>query len=126
MAHSYRSLIKTSIAILMQSCSFVILASAQDLPIPPAKQNEISSQNDGLREIGRTAETAAGQVGQRQLASDAAFGMAPIDRLDSRIKNRIENRIKGRIDPYYDQKENVTRAYEVASEKIRKVTSPPR
>ena len=74
-------------------------------------------QNQGLRDVGTTAETGVGQVGQRQTAA-AAFGQNPRDRISNRVQNRVQNRLRNRIDRTYDATANATSPFEDASRRI--------
>lgn len=53
--------------------------------------------------VGRTAQSSAGEAGQRQTRYSAAqqTGIKPMARIDSRIQNRVQSRIRNRIDRYY-------------------------
>lgn len=67
---------------------------------------------------GRTAESAVGQVGERQ-TRQATAGIKPTARINSRINNRVQSRIRNRIDRYYDPRANATSPFEVAEEEAR-------
>ena len=67
---------------------------------------------------GEVAESAVGQVGQRQTATSTQTNIEPLDRLDNRITNRIQNRIRNRVDRSYDPTANTTSPFEVAAEKM--------
>lgn len=73
---------------------------------------------------GQLAESAAGQVGQRQIASNSQVHIEPLGRLNNRIANRVQNRIRNRIDRYYDSRANTTSPFEVAAEQSTRVQSP--
>ena len=93
---------------------------AQTLPIDPgASQTEVQSQDEGLRDTARTANTGAGEVGQRQTSSEAAPNIEPIARLSNRIENRVENRLRNRIDRNYDATANATSPYKRAESNAR-------
>lgn len=50
------------------------------------------------RQVGRTADSAVGEVGQRKTRADPATGIQPMARIDNRIQNRVQSRIRNRID----------------------------
>lgn len=79
-------------------------------PIPSAAQERRQ------QEPGKVAESAVGEVGQRQTREEAAPGVEPMSRINSRIPNRVQNRIRNRIDRYYDPKANTTSPFEVAAD----------
>lgn len=60
------------------------------------------TQDEGLEQSARTADTGIGEVGQRQTGSEPAVLQQPLGRITSRINTRIENRIRNRIDRNYD------------------------
>ena len=60
------------------------------------------TQDEGMEQSARTADTGIGEVGQRQTGSETAVLQQPLNRIASRINNRIENRIRNRIDRNYD------------------------
>ena len=64
----------------------------------------------------RVADSAIGQAGQRQRRDQAAPGLEPLGRIDSRIQNRVQSRIRNRIDRSYDPTANTTSPFEVAAE----------
>lgn len=92
-------------------------------PIEPATR-ESQTQNEGLRETGRTAETVAGAVGQRQTSRAGTGTLDVLGRLDTRIANRVQNRIRNRIDRNYDPTANATSPFEVANEQTRATARP--
>lgn len=103
-------------------------ALAQDVPWNPQtgqqpgtdeQAEQADTQNEGLRQTARNADTGIGEVGQRQTATDAATLQEPLDRIASRINNRVENRIRNRIDRNYDPTANATSPYEVADTQTR-------
>jgi len=70
---------------------------------------------------GRIAQSAAGQVGQRQTRDRAAqqAGVKPMARIANRIQNRVQNRIRNRIDRNYDPQANATDPFVVAEDQAR-------
>lgn len=93
-------------------------AMAQELPLEPPLEEErveqAATQNEGLRQTARTADTGIGEVGQRQTTRDGPAMQDPLDRIASRINNRVENRVRNRIDRNYDPTANATSPYAVA------------
>jgi len=73
---------------------------------------------------GSLAETAVGEVGQRQTKNDSPTDIGPMGRLNSRVANRVQNRLRNRIDRYYDPRANTTSPFEVASERSARVRPP--
>lgn len=73
---------------------------------------------------GQLAESAAGQLGQRQTTENSQAHIEPLGRLNNRIANRVQNRIRNRIDRYYDPRANTTSPFEVAAEQSTRVQSP--
>lgn len=73
---------------------------------------------------GRLAETAVGEVGQRQTRSNEQADIGPRGRLNSRLANRVQSRLRNRIDRYYDPRANTTSPFEVASERSTRIQSP--
>jgi len=74
---------------------------------------------------GQTAQSSAGQVGQRQTreATAAALGRAPLDRIDTRLRIRVQSRIRNRIDRGYVAGASGTSAFDAAAAEQ---ASPPR
>lgn len=94
-------------------------AKAQNLPINPVSSNlpgtePTETQSDGLADVGRTADTGIGGVGERTniLAS-------PTGRVNSRIRNRVQNRIRNRIDRNYDLIDDAVSPFEQATDQLR-------
>jgi len=95
-------------------------AAAQTYPIDPSTA-PARNQNEGIRDSGRTAESASGEVGERQRTRNAALNAYPLERIPSRLQNRVQNRIRNRIDPSYDPTANTTSPFEAAEERARAV-----
>lgn len=76
------------------------------------------SQDEGLENVGRTAETGAGEVGERQAPRE--FGDAR--RIQNRIQNRVQNRLRTRIDRTYRSGVDTTSSFETAGERYRNAT----
>lgn len=76
-------------------------------------------QND---QIGRVADSAVGQVGQRQTREQAPTGIKSMARVANRIQNRVQNRIRNRIDRDYDPQAGMTDPFAVAEDRARRPT----
>lgn len=74
---------------------------------------------------GQVAESAVGQVGQRQTANSSQTNIEPMGRLNNRIANRVQNRIRNRIDRQYDPRANTTSPFEVAAEQSKSAQPKP-
>lgn len=98
---------------LLFACSMAASAAAQDISNLP------NTQGEGLRDVGRTADSAVGEVGRRQTTADVAPTLRPQGRLKNRIQNRVQNRIRNRIDRDYDAIGNSSSPFEVASDEAR-------
>lgn len=77
----------------------------------PSVAREQSQQHPG-----RAAESAVGEVGQRQTRGGTQADIEPMSRINSRIANRVQNRIRNRIDRYYNPQANATSPFEVAAD----------
>ena len=69
-------------------------ADAQPSPSP-------TPQAQPTNRPGQTAESAVGQVGERQVRGRTK-GIEPMARINNRVQNRVQNRLRNRIDRYYD------------------------
>jgi len=70
-------------------------------------------------QAGRTAQSAVGEVGQRQTRDQAAPNLKPLARIDTRIANRVQNRIRNRIDRDYDPQGNASTPFTEAETRER-------
>lgn len=68
---------------------------------------------------GQTASSTVGSVGQRQTREEAAIGIEPMARIDSRIQNRIESRLRTRVDRDYSPEANAISPFETAADRAR-------
>lgn len=95
---------------------------AQTFPIEP-NTGTANAETGGqdLSDVGRTAQTGEGEVGQRQEPRNMAPNIRPLGRIDNRIENRIQNRLRNRIDRNYDATANATAPFERAEDETRKV-----
>ena len=95
----------------------------------PANQDSNSAgatdQNNGLRDSATTANTGAGEVGQRQTAADSTIEPNTLYRVNTRIQNRVENRLRNRIDRNYDPTANSISPF-VDAQRNRKEDAQPR
>ena len=67
----------------------------------------------------RVAESAVGEVGQRQTSAQLDTVSQPLGRIDNRIRNRVQSRIRNRVDRFYDPQANATSPFTVASDSAR-------
>lgn len=81
------------------------------------------AQDRQQQQPGRLAETAVGELGQRQTAEQAAANIKPMSRINNRIPNRVQNRIRNRIDRHYDPQANTTSPFEVAADQAEDANS---
>ena len=72
-------------------------------------------------DVGETAETGAGLLGQRQEADANLINVEPGERLENRIENRVRNRINNRIDNRPDTGTDV-KSYEIADVRARQAS----
>lgn len=95
------------------------LRAVQEIQTPPAV---VAS------EVGQTAQSSAGQIGQRQSRATAekTVGVVPLARIENRVPNRVQSRVRNRIDRYYDPRANAASPFAVAGERIREATGPRR
>lgn len=77
-------------------------------------------------QAGRTADTGAGQIGERQTRAQAAPNVEPLGRIQNRVANRVQNRIRNRIDRNYDPQANTTSPFRAAGERTRRAGNAPR
>lgn len=75
---------------------------------------------------GQTAQSSAGQVGQRQRSEEVAPFASPSRRLATRVQNRVQNRVRNRIDRYYDARPDVTSSFRVAEDQSQRQRQTPR
>ena len=82
-----------------------------DYPTRRRPQTETPDQRPGT-----VAQSAVGQVGQRQQGTQPVAGIKPTARINNRIANRVESRIRNRIDKTYDPQANATSPFKVAAD----------
>lgn len=61
-----------------------------------------------------------GQEGGRQRRDQAAEGINPLERVDSRIQSRVQSRIRNRLDGSYDAQANAASRYQAAGDQARR------
>ncbi len=85
----------------------------------PVVQQPRLTPLDGNR-AARTAQSSAGEVGQRQTRDTAATqaGIQPMARIASRIQNRVQNRLRTRIDRNYNPDADTSTPFAVAEEQV--------
>lgn len=69
-------------------------------------------------QVGGTANSAVGQIGQRQSA-DQAKSQTPTGRIASRVQSRVQSRLRNRIDRDYDPQGLWASPFAVAQERAR-------
>ncbi|MBT2133564.1 hypothetical protein KK137_04370 [Croceibacterium sp. LX-88] len=77
------------------------------------------NQTEGLQDIGRTAETGTGEVGQRLKREDLALNTAPLARIENRIQNRVENRLESRVESKGFSVADTTSSFKAATARSR-------
>jgi len=105
---SLADLARAPICLAASLCVLVPAVSAQDL-------------NERRPDVGETAETGAGLVGQRQEADQNLVNVDPRGRLENRIENRVRNRIDNRIDHRPDTAPDL-KSYEIAGARARQTS----
>lgn len=75
-------------------------------------------------EAGQTADSSVGQVGQRQTRETVAESIAPMARIDTRIRNRVQLRVDNRIGRNYDPQYGAASRIDVAKEQARTAGRP--
>lgn len=105
------------VAVLL--ASLALPATAQSLPVDPSTPDHplAETQSEGLEEVGRTADTGIGEVGER---TEGVTNREPLGRLESRIPNRIQNRIRNRLDRFYDPMANANEPFKRADQQTRR------
>lgn len=74
--------------------------------------------------VGRTADTAAGRVGERR-SREQVDGVGPMGRVNNRIQNRVQARLRNRIDRNYDPRANATSPFTVAGDAAQSSSQRP-
>src|SRR3546814_16322619 len=76
-----------------------------------------SAQAQEMARSGQVADSAVGQVGQRQTAENSQANIEPMGRLNNRIPNRVQTRIRNQIDPTYNPHTTEISPFQFAAEK---------
>lgn len=97
------------------SCRLVALGALLLLASPAWAAQEAAPQQ------GHVADSAIGEVGQRQTKSNSPAGIGPMGRVNRRVANRVQSRLRNRIDRYYDPRANTTSPFEVAAERSTRI-----
>lgn len=94
-------------------------SAAQERHAPPEELPVVVAP-----QVGRTADSAAGRIGQRQSreSTTTAINGEPLARIGNRIANRVQSRIRNRIDQNYDPRANATSPFVVAGDRVRAAT----
>lgn len=104
------------LACVVAAASSIAASTAQerrgrpdDLPVIVAPQ------------VGRTADSAAGRIGQRQSRYDTTtiINGEPLARISNRVANRVQSRLRNRIDQNYDPRANASSPFVVAADRVR-------
>ncbi|MBB5281792.1 hypothetical protein [Pacificimonas flava] len=83
-------------------------------------------QPNGLEQLGRTSQSVAGELGERQTVANTPANTEPMARINNRISNRIESRIENRIDRTYEEASSATGAFVAAGARTRQEREVPR
>lgn len=106
--------------VIAATLALAVAPATQTFPInPDADRTEGRSPDDRMREVGRTADTGIGEIGQRQTREEAAPNIEPIGRIDNRVENRVQNRLRNRVDRDYDPAANSAAPFERAARSAR-------
>lgn len=97
-------------------------AVAQEISSSASDAERVITQNEGLEQLGRTAETGVGEVGQRLTRWDIAPNIEPMARVNRRIENRVENRLTSRIDTENRREADANSAFEMANRRANNPT----
>ncbi|MFD1789247.1 hypothetical protein ACFSC3_16955 [Sphingomonas floccifaciens] len=114
-----------AVAQVRQSATTTSGTGTQDDEQPVAQQQQQQTPLQ-TNQPGRTAQSSAGQVGQRQTRDTAAeqASIKPMARIASRIQNRVQNRLRTRIDRNYDPQAGATDPFVVAEDQARTTGRP--
>lgn len=88
------------------------------------EQADIQQQRLQVAPLAHPADSAVGEVGQRQGVQQVAPQTMPMARVSSRIETRIDNRIRNRIDRSYTDLNDATAAIGAAQDRARTATQP--
>ena len=88
------------------------------LPLPAWAQTSGEPRIDA----GQTAETTAGQVGERQEADESPINVQPAQRIENRIESRVRSRVNKRVDNRPDTEPDAGSSYEIADIRARQAS----
>lgn len=113
------------LALMSVALAVASSVAAQEAPEDDQSQVEEPPPQDQtpFTRAGQTAESAAGQVGERKLRTDT-IGVAPMARIDNRIQNRLQSRHRNRIDQAYDPAADAASPFEAAEERLERTGRP--
>lgn len=93
-------------------------ADARQSATEQSPDEMVIESGTGSPQLGQTAESSVGRVGERQNSS--AYGqearIQPMGRINMRIQNRIQARIRNRIDRNYDLAADANSPFVVAEQ----------
>lgn len=72
---------------------------------------------------GRVATSSVGEVGRRR--TNAVAGVAPLARVNNRVRNRIESRLRTRIDRNQEPLTDSNNGYDAAARAISQTANGP-
>lgn len=121
----------TGLAVLASASASASAAQTSPPQTPPPQTSATQTpptptEIEGNRpsDLGQTAITLGGKVGERQSAEETATIVEAMARIRSRVENRVENRIRNRIDRYYDPEADTATPFEKAEDRVRRGPSP--
>lgn len=95
-------------------------AAAQPIFAPSQKAEDPDEPLPTTNRIGRVADSAVGQAGQRQAPGQGTVNIKPTARIDNRIQSRVQSRIRSRIDRSYDPQAQAKNPFAAAEEAARR------
>lgn len=119
--HGWKTHLRRGFGRTLPAYLFLCLAAPANTQSLPLDTNSSSwsdtappeTQSDGLEDLGRTADTGIGGVGER-----TSILANPMGRINSRISNRIENRIRSRLDRDYNPMDDTVSPFEQATDEL--------
>ncbi|WP_228242513.1 hypothetical protein [Porphyrobacter sp. GA68] len=110
-------------ALVWAGLTYAPAAAAQQFPIEPEPLAQ--SQEEGLGDLGRTAEVGGVRIGERQAAAQRRTGRSPTARLQNRVPGRLENRLRSRIDENYDPAADAAAPFRQREREAQRVSGRP-
>jgi hypothetical protein len=104
--------------------AMVLTAVVLIAAIPVAGQACDDQTGVTTEQVGHTASSSVGSVGQRQTRDTVAGSIRPTARLNSRITSRIQSRLLTRIDRNYSAEADPTRSIKAAEDTLRASSRP--